>query len=155
MPWITEFKKTLVHAALFKQAPLAYSSLAYLGKAPAFQANTLAIRKLLIDSISERNLLPSLKSIFGITPIKSKLFDFRKYLPQKQLDYVKSLDRTCHQLILPEHLSILKTFYASKQKEQSLLGELYRHITFEQMVHRFIQAKSKKMGHNRTHKNRK
>ena len=45
MPWITEFKRTLLHASLFKQAPAAYSSLAYLGKAPAFQDNTLTIRK--------------------------------------------------------------------------------------------------------------
>lgn len=82
-----------------------------------------------------------LMALMNQSPIKNPLFDFRNSLTPMQSDYIKALDASCHQLILKEHLPILKKFYVAKQQEQSPLGELYRHMSFEQMLARFIKAR--------------
>ncbi|KTD42883.1 hypothetical protein [Legionella parisiensis] len=103
---------------------------------------TLAIRKRLLDSITQEQSLGSMFSAwFNKRPIKSSLFDFRKFLTPDQVKFVNLLDENCYQLILEEHLPILEKFYKAKQLEHTALGNLYRTITFEEMLCRLIKAR--------------
>ncbi|MCE0721994.1 MULTISPECIES: hypothetical protein [Legionella] len=103
---------------------------------------TLEIRKRLLDALTQEQSLGSMfNAWFNKRPIKSSLFDFRKYLTQDQVKFVNLLDESCYQLILEEHLPILEKFYKAKQQEHTFLGNLYRKITFEEMICRLIKAR--------------
>ncbi|HHT0593541.1 TPA: hypothetical protein ACTXXA_001450 [Legionella anisa] len=103
---------------------------------------TLEIRKRLLDALAQEQSLGSMfNSWFNKRPIKSSLFNFRKYLTPDQVKFVNLLDENCYQLILDEHLAILEKFYKTKQQEHTFLGNLYRKITFEEMICRLIKAR--------------
>lgn len=102
----------------------------------------LEIRRRLLDSITQEQSLGSMFSAwFNKRPVKSSLFDFRQYLTPEQVKFVNLLDEHCCQLILDEHLPILEKFYKAKQQEHTVLGNLYRTITFEEMLCRLIKAR--------------
>lgn len=81
----------------------------------------------------------TLVSFFGMTPIQNHLHNFKKYLSKDQQTYFESLEKTCHQLILKEHLPLLQQFYHAKKQENSLLGRLYSQISFNEMLCRLVQ----------------
>ena len=105
--------------------------------------DALNIRNALIRVTKQEFALqkPTILSFFKMAPIKNHLVDFRKYLSAEQDNYVKSLDETCHQLIIKEHLPILKQFYNAKMQENSPLGKLYSQMNFEDMLCRLVQKK--------------
>lgn len=119
----------------------------------SFSPNNFKCKELYPDALNIRNTLiyatkqeftsqkPSISSLFKLAPIENHLMNFRKYLPIEQNQYAESLDKICYQLVLKEHLPILKKFYDAKKKENSALGKLYSQMNFEEMLCRFVQKR--------------